>query len=62
MDDATRMLVFVHQFCSRLAQAAKGMRDMHSWYLWSDKRSGSITERFDQDARDWAEYQKMFQV
>ena len=51
----------VTEFCKQLATTQRGVRQMHSYYLFSDKRPGPIRERFEQDARDYFEYEKMFQ-
>lgn len=53
---------FVSQFVTQLELARKGLRDMHSWYIFSDKRCGTIQERFEQDAAEFVAYQKMFKV
>ena len=58
MDYAT---TFVDQFCDQLAINERGLRNMHSFYLWVDKRPGTILERFELDARRFWEYQKLFQ-
>lgn len=62
MDEQTKILIFVNEFCNRLAEMEKGMRSMHSYYLFSDKRSGSIEDRFSADAAEHYDYTKMFQV
>jgi hypothetical protein len=59
MDYATE---FVNQFCTQLAIRDKGLRNMHAFYLWGDKRDGTVQERFEMDARDYFEYQKIFTV
>ena len=56
MDDTE----LVGVFCTELARSARGLRDMYIWYLWSDKRPGSVTDRFAQDAKEFCEYQKLF--
>lgn len=58
MDYAT---TFVNEFCNQLAFTQKGIRNMHSWYLFSDKRPGTIRERFEADAKKFFEYQNLFQ-
>lgn len=62
MDEQTKILIFVNEFCNRLDQTARGIRHMHDWYLFSDKRPGSIRDRFEADAKDYYKYQKLFQV
>lgn len=58
MDYAT---TFVNEFCNQLALTQKGMREMHSWYLFSDKRPETIRERFEADAKEFFEIQNLFQ-
>ena len=36
------------------------VRRMSSWYNFSDKRPGSIVDRFDKDAAKHREYQELF--
>lgn len=38
----------------------KAVRRMRAFYVFSDPRLGTIRERFDQDAKSYAEYQAMF--
>jgi hypothetical protein len=52
---------FVSEFCNQLAFTQRGIQRMRSWYIFSDRRPGSIVERFELDARSYFEYQKMFQ-
>jgi hypothetical protein len=33
---------------------------MHAFYLFSDKRPGTVRERFEADAKNFWEYEKMF--
>jgi hypothetical protein len=58
MDYAT---AFVHEFCLQLARAERGLRHMHAFYVFSDKRPGTVRERFEADAKQHAEYTKLFQ-
>lgn len=58
MDYATE---FVNQFCNKLAILARAYRSVSSWYVFEDKRPGTIEERFTLDAADHAAYQKLFQ-
>jgi len=62
MDNETKLLIFVNEFCNRMAEMEKGMRTMYSYYLFSDKRPGTLQERLDADAREHNEYTKMFQM
>lgn len=50
----------VTEFCKQLATTQRGIRNMRSFYVFSDKRPGSIVERFEMDARLYFEYEKMF--
>lgn len=52
---------FVHHFCNQVAKMAKGYTDMRAWYLFADKRPGSPVERFEADAKNYAEYMRLFQ-
>jgi hypothetical protein len=54
--------LFVSLFCDQLSNIAKGIRQMRSWYVFSDKRLGGLEDIFRKDAADFSEYQKMFQV
>ena len=60
MDEATQLFLFVNEFCHQIWRAFKGNREMHSFYLWSDKRPGTIRERMDADAKEFHEYRRMF--
>lgn len=50
----------VSEFSNQLASTEKGVRQMSSWYLFSDKRPGTVLERFQLDAQRYFEYEKMF--
>ncbi len=52
----------VSEFCNQLASTEKGIRQMRSWYVFSDKRPGTIRERFELDARLYFEYERMFKI
>lgn len=52
---------FVNIFCSQLAKADKGMRTMSVFYLWEDKRDGSVEDRFKADVVEFNEYRRLFQ-
>ena len=58
--DATT--AFVHEFCNQVAKMDAGLKQMKAFYIFEDKRPGSLEERFLGDAREFGEYQKMFQV
>ncbi len=51
----------VNEFCNQIAKMQHGFRAMSSWYIFSDKRPGSLTNRFNHDAADHADYMKLFQ-
>ena len=53
---------FVSQFCTQLAINDRGLRGMYAFYIFEDKRPGSVTDRFKMDAEKFWEYQKMFQL
>ena len=61
MDIPTQILLFVNEFCNQIDRVEKNRRKMCSWYMWGDKRDGSITDRFNLDASDFMEYRRMFQ-
>lgn len=52
---------FVSEFCNQLSITQRGIQRMRASYIFSDRRPGSITERFEQDAKEFWEYEKMFQ-
>jgi len=56
MDYAT---TFVNEFSNQLAINQRGIRNMRSWYVFSDKRPGGIIERFERDAKEFFEFEKM---
>lgn len=56
MDYAT---TFLNEFCNQLAINQRGIRNMHSFYLFSDHRPGTVQERFEQDAKEFFEHQKL---
>lgn len=51
---------FVSEFCNQLASTHKGIRNMRAWYMFSDRRPGTVTELFELDAKNYFEYEKMF--
>lgn len=62
MTEADQTHLFITEFCNQMTKVYHGIRDIHSWYIFQDRRPGSILDRFNQDAASWAEYSKMFQV
>lgn len=51
--------LFVDLFCTRLANTVKSWEQMRIFYVWEDKRLGSVEERFRRDVSDFAEYERM---
>ena len=52
---------FVNHFCTQLAINDKGLRHMHAFYLFHDKREGSVIERFTQDAaKFWSVHSMLY--
>jgi hypothetical protein len=47
MDYATE---FTNQFCTQLALNERGLRHMHAFYVFEDKREGSLVDRYTRDA------------
>jgi hypothetical protein len=45
---------------NQAAALDKAVRRMRAFYVFSDKRPGTIQERFDLDAKNYAEYTTMF--
>ena len=59
MDPAT---AFVNVFCTQLAKRYHLLRQMTAWYEYEDHRPGTVVERFDRDAKDYMDFQRMFQL
>lgn len=53
--------MLVNEFCNQTAKQAHGFRQMCNFYIFHDKRPGSLEERFNLDAQLFADYQKLFQ-
>ena len=51
---------YVSLVCDRVALHYKGLRAMSSWYVFQDKRPGSLQENFAADARSFDDYQRIF--
>jgi hypothetical protein len=51
--------IMVNEFCNQLAINQRGIRNMHSYYVFSDHRTGTVRERFERDAAEFFEYQKL---
>ena len=62
MTEADQIHFFITEFCNQMARVDEGLRDLHSFYLFSDKRPGSFLGRFNLDSKSWADYNKMYQV
>ena len=56
--DAT---AFVSLFCDRVALQYAGLRQMYAFYLFQDKRPGTLEENFIADAKSFDEYRRLFQ-
>jgi hypothetical protein len=61
MDETAVTTLFVNEFCNQINRMYRNNRHFVSeFYLWSDKRPGSVTERLEADAQDEANYQRLF--
>lgn len=56
MDDTD----FVSAFCIRLAEMDRQTRLLFAYYVFSDKRPGSVIERFRADAKEFDEHRRLF--
>jgi hypothetical protein len=54
--------LFVSEFCNQLEDMRRRGRQAHEFYLFQDKRPGSVVERFQKDAAEFADYQKLFRM
>ena len=52
---------FFHEFCNQLALVEHRKRGMIAYYLFDDKRPGTVIERFTLDAAQHAQFTKLFQ-
>lgn len=52
---------FFNEFCNQLALVDHRKRGMIAYYLFDDKRPGTVLERFTQDAAQHAQFTKLFQ-
>ena len=57
MDYDTKL---VNQFVNQLALNERGLRGMHAFYVFEDKRPGTVVERFTEDAQKFWEVHSMF--
>ena len=53
---------FFNEFCNQLALVEHRRRGMIAYYLFSDKRPGTVLERFEADAKQHAAYVALFKV
>lgn len=53
------LFIFVNEFINQIANMDKGIRQMRSFYVFQDDRIGTVEERFRQDAKSWAEFEKL---
>ena len=59
MDEATQIHLFVTEFVNQMARMHKGIIEMRSWYIFTDKRPGTILVRLDADAKRYNDYERM---
>lgn len=52
----------ITEFCNQLASNQKGLRHMKNYYLFEDRRPGTIRERFEFDAKSYFDYERMSKV
>jgi hypothetical protein len=57
MDDYAT--TFVNEFCNQLAINERGLRSMHAFYNFEDKRPGTLLERWHADAEKFFEVHRM---
>ena len=50
---------FLSEFCNQLANNERGLRNMHSFYNFEDKRPGTLLERFALDAKKFFDVHKI---
>ena len=62
MNPADQIHLFVNEFVNQIAKARAGLRQMYQFYLWHDKRPGTIEDRFTYDAKLWGEMQQLRRV
>ena len=52
---------YIGSLCEAAADHDRKFMRMAAWYALEDKRPGTVRERFDEDARKFNAYVKMFQ-
>ena len=52
---------YITETCNQMAQMDKDITRAMAWYLFEDRREGSIQTRFDADASEYSSYRRMFQ-
>ncbi len=50
---------FFNEFCNQLANNERGLRNMHSFYNFEDKRPGTLLENWGADAKKFMEVHRM---
>ena len=50
---------FLSEFCNQLANNERGLRNMHSFYNFEDKRPGTLLENWEADAKKFMEVHRM---
>ena len=50
----------LNEFVNQLDITQRGVQRMRAWYIFSDRRPGTVVERFQQDAQNFWEYENMF--
>ena len=51
---------YLTEFINHMAKVDKDITRAVTWYVFEDKRSGTVQERFDLDAAEYSAYSKMF--
>ena len=49
---------FVHEFINRMEKALKGFRWVKTFYVFVDKRPGTIEEKLQRDAEDTTNFRR----
>ena len=50
---------FFNEFCLQLHKMERGLRQMHSFYVFQDKRPGTLLENWEADAKKFMEVHRM---
>lgn len=51
---------YINALCEAAAAYDRKFMQMAHWYALEDKRPGTVRERFDQDAKEYNDYRRMF--